>query len=100
VLIFPEGTRSRDGKIRPFKKGGFVMAIDSGVPIVPVVITGTRAINPRGSFRVYPGHVSMVIHKPIATSTYTRQTKEALMEKVRRVICDDFETGNMDEPTC
>jgi hypothetical protein len=42
----------------------------------------------------------MVIHKPIATSTYTRQTKEALMEKVRRVICDDFETGNMDEPTC
>jgi 1-acyl-sn-glycerol-3-phosphate acyltransferase len=100
VLIFPEGTRSRDGKIRPFKKGGFVMAIDSGVPIVPVVITGTRAINPRGSFRVYPGRVSMVIHKPIATSTYTRQTKEALMEKVRRVICDDFETGNMDEPTC
>ena len=45
VLIFPEGTRSLDGKIRPFKKGGFVMAIDSGVPIVPVVITGTRAMS-------------------------------------------------------
>jgi len=100
VLIFPEGTRSRDGNIRPFKKGGFVMAIDSGVPIVPVVITGTRAIMPKGKFRVYPGHVSMVIHQPIGTSTYTRETKEALMESVRRVICEKFETGKMDERAC
>jgi len=100
VLIFPEGTRSWDGNIRPFKKGGFVMAIDSGVPIVPVVITGTRAIMPKGKFRVYAGHVSMVIHKPIATSTYTRETKEALMESVRRVICEKFETGKMDEGAC
>lgn len=96
VLIFPEGTRSRDGKIRPFKKGGFVLAIDSGVPIVPVVITGTRAIMPQGKFRIYPGHVSMVIQKPIDTSVYTRETKEALMESVRRVICDNFETSKMD----
>ncbi|MDH3827060.1 MAG: 1-acyl-sn-glycerol-3-phosphate acyltransferase [Desulfobacterales bacterium] len=100
VLIFPEGTRSRDGNIRPFKKGGFVMAIDSGVPIVPVVITGTRAIMPKGKFRVYPGHVNMVIHKPIDTSAYTHETKEALMENVRRVICDNFETRKMDERAC
>lgn len=100
VLIFPEGTRSRDGKIRPFKKGGFVLAIDSGVPIVPVVITGTRAIMPKGKFRIYPGHVSMVIHKPIDTSTYTRETKEGLMESVRRVICDNFETSKMDQSVC
>ena len=100
VLIFPEGTRSRDGKIRPFKKGGFVMAIDSTVPIVPVVITGTRAIMPKGKFRVYPGHVSMVIHKPIDTSAYTRETKEALMENVRRAICDNFGNSRMDERAC
>lgn len=100
VLIFPEGTRSRDGKIRPFKKGGFVMAIDSGVPIVPVVITGTRSIMPKGRFRVYPGHVSMVIHKPIETSIYTPETKDGLMEKVRRVICDNFENSKMDEGAC
>ncbi len=100
VLIFPEGTRSRDGKIRPFKKGGFVLAIDSGVPIVPVVITGTRPIMTKGEFRVNPGHVSMVIHKPIDTSAYTRETKEALMESVRRVICDSSETNKMDERAC
>ena len=100
VLIFPEGTRSWDGKIQPFKKGGFVMAIDAGVPIVPVVITGTRAIMPKGKFRVYPGHVSMTLHKPISTSTYTRETKEALMESVRRVICENFETSKMDERAC
>jgi 1-acyl-sn-glycerol-3-phosphate acyltransferase len=91
VLIFPEGTRSRDGKIQSFKKGGFVMAIDAGVPIVPVVITGTRAIMPKGKFRVYKGHVRMDIQKPIPTSTYTRETKAALMEGVRRVICEKFD---------
>jgi 1-acyl-sn-glycerol-3-phosphate acyltransferase len=100
VLLFPEGTRSRDGKIRPFKKGGFVLAVDSGVPIVPVVITGTRSIMTKGKFRINPGHVSMVIHKPIDTSAYTRETKEALMESVRRVICDSSETSKMDERAC
>ena len=93
VLIFPEGTRSRDGKIRPFKKGGFVLAIDSGVPIVPVVITGTRSIMTKGKFRINAGHVNMVIHKPIDSSAYTRETKEAFMQSVRRVICDNFETN-------
>jgi len=100
VLIFPEGTRSRDGKIQPFKKGGFVMAIESGVPIVPVVITGTRSLMTKGKFRVNAGHVRMVIHKPIDTSAYTRETKEALMESVRRVICDSFEIIEMDERAC
>jgi 1-acyl-sn-glycerol-3-phosphate acyltransferase len=76
------------------------MAIDSGVPIVPVVITGTRSIMPKGRFRVYPGHVSMVIHKPIETSIYTPETKDGLMEKVRRVICDNFENSKMDEGAC
>jgi 1-acyl-sn-glycerol-3-phosphate acyltransferase len=100
VLIFPEGTRSRDGNIQSFKKGGFVVAIDAGVPIVPVVITGTRAIMPKGKFRVYKGHVRMDIQKPIPTSTYTRETKAALMESVRRVICENFEPLKMDEGAC
>ena len=97
VLIFPEGTRSRDGKIRPFKKGGFIMAIDSGAPIVPIVISGTRSIMTKGSIKINPGKVSVVVHQPIQTSAYTRETKEALMERVRRIICDgleNIETGN------
>jgi 1-acyl-sn-glycerol-3-phosphate acyltransferase len=96
VLIFPEGTRSRDGKIRPFKKGGFVVAIDSGIPIVPIVITGTRTIMTKGSLRINPGKVNMIIHPPIQTSQYTRETKGALMEKVRQVIdgsLENIETG-------
>jgi 1-acyl-sn-glycerol-3-phosphate acyltransferase len=100
VLIFPEGTRSRDGKIRPFKKGGFVLAIDSGVPIVPVVIKGTYAIMTKGKFRVNPGHVSMIVHKPIDTAAYTRETKEGLMENVRRVICEDLETDETGGSAC
>lgn len=100
VLIFPEGTRSRDGTIRPFKKGGFVMAIESGVPIVPVVISGTREIMTKGKFRVNPGQIHMRILAPIDTSTYTRKTKEVLMERVRRVICEHFESSGMDEKAC
>lgn len=100
VLIFPEGTRSRDGQIRPFKKGGFVLAIDSGVPIVPVVITGTRSIMTKGSIRIDPGKVSMIIHQPIQTSAYTRETKEALMEKVRRVICEGLENNETGKSAC
>ncbi len=100
VLIFPEGTRSRDGKIRSFKKGGFVMAVDSGVPIVPIVLTGTSSIMTKGSFRINPGKVSMTIHQPIQTSVYTRETKEALMERVQRVICDDLENIETGKITC
>ena len=52
VMIFPEGTRSRDGKIRPFKKGGFIMAVDAGVPIVPVILQGTRSIMEKSSLKI------------------------------------------------
>lgn len=100
VLIFPEGTRSRDGRIQSFKKGGFVMAIDSGVPIVPVIISGTRVIMTKGQWRVNPGQVRMQIHEPIDTSSYTRETKTALMERVRHVICDNFESREMEEKPC
>lgn len=94
VMIFPEGTRSRDGNIRPFKKGGFVMAVDSGVPIVPVILKGTRSIMPKSSLRINRGAVEMQIAEPIETAGFSRETKEDLMEQVRTVICKEFERAN------
>jgi 1-acyl-sn-glycerol-3-phosphate acyltransferase len=91
VLVFPEGTRSTDGKIIPFKKGGFVLAVDAGVPIVPIVISGTHTVMPKGRLLIESRDVVMQILAPIDTSDYTRKTKEDLMEKVRKSICDAYE---------
>jgi len=98
VLIFPEGTRSQDGNIRPFKKGGFVLALDSGVPVVPVVIHGTWSIMSKKGLRIKPGNVVIEILEPIETSDYTRKTKDDLMEKVGQVICRSFEKGRGKQP--
>jgi len=94
VMIFPEGTRSRDGKVKAFKKGGFVMAVDSGVPIVPIVIRGTWPIMAKSSLRINRGNVEMKIAKPIKTAGHTRENKEDLMDKVRTVICQHFESAS------
>ena len=91
VLIFPEGTRSRDGRIRPFKKGGFILAVDAGVPIVPIILQGTWDIMEKSSLRIKTGEVVLNIEKPIATIRYSRENKNDLIETVRQVICESFE---------
>ncbi|HSO20945.1 MAG TPA: lysophospholipid acyltransferase family protein [Desulfosarcina sp.] len=91
VLIFPEGTRSREGGILPFKKGGFVLAVDAGVPIVPIVIHGTRDIIPKGRLMIRPAPVSMQILEPVETAGYTRKNKDALLERIRSILIDHFE---------
>lgn len=93
VMIFPEGTRSEDGNLRPFKKGGFIMAVDSGVAIVPVIVRGTRSIMAKGRWRIKPGNVTLSIKKPIDTTDYTRDNKDDLIKTVRSVICEVFEKG-------
>jgi len=93
VMIFPEGTRSKNGRIRPFKKGGFVMAVDSGVPIVPVIIRGTWPIMAKSSLRINHGDVEMEIAKPIDTTGYSKETKEELMNKGRTVIRQKFDAA-------
>lgn len=91
VLIFPEGTRSRDGRILPFKKGGFVLAVDAGVPIVPIIIRGTRDIISKGHFMIRPAPVTMEILDPVETADYTRKTKDALLARIRSILIDHFE---------
>lgn len=86
VMIFPEGTRSRDGRLLPFKKGGFVIAVDAQVPIVPIVIRGTHAIMPKGRLWIQPGPVTVTICRSIDTIGYTRKTKEEVMDRVRRAM--------------
>ncbi|MEW6674112.1 MAG: lysophospholipid acyltransferase family protein [Thermodesulfobacteriota bacterium] len=93
VLIFPEGTRSRDGNIRPFKSGGFILAIDSGVPIVPVIVHGTWPIMPKDRLRVRPGNVVLEIREPVETSPYSRSDKAALLDKIRGIITESHEKG-------
>jgi 1-acyl-sn-glycerol-3-phosphate acyltransferase len=86
VMIFPEGTRSPDGTLKPFKKGGFVMAIEAGVPIVPVALKGTFDIMPKNRLLIRPRDVTLAIGSPIATTAYRMDTKEALMNEVRSVL--------------
>ena len=93
VIIFPEGTRSRDGKISPFKKGGFVLAVEAGVPVVPVIIHGTRSIMSKNRLRIRPGQVVLEIGKPIETSQYSRKNRDDLLKRVRQIIIESFENG-------
>lgn len=90
VLIFPEGTRSSGGNIRHFKNGGFILAVDSGVPIVPVIIHGLWPLMLKNKVFVRPGNVLLEIKKPIESAEYHRKTKDDLLKKVRYVICESF----------
>lgn len=84
VVVFPEGTRSRDGALLPFKKGPFFLAFDSGAPVVPVTITGTRQLLPKGSLWLRSGTVTVTFHPPLLPRTFA--TREELMEAVRQAI--------------
>jgi 1-acyl-sn-glycerol-3-phosphate acyltransferase len=83
VVIFPEGTRTRDGRLGPFKKGGFHLAIDSGAAIVPVAIKGSREIMPRGAALIRAGTVQVEVDDPIPTTGLKTSDRDALIEKVR-----------------
>jgi 1-acyl-sn-glycerol-3-phosphate acyltransferase len=96
VMIFPEGTRSRDGNIGSFKKGGFVLAIESGVPIVPVIIRGTFSVMSKSRLLIKPGKVTLEILKPVETTGFTRETKDQLMEKIRNIMREYVEAEKKD----
>jgi 1-acyl-sn-glycerol-3-phosphate acyltransferase len=85
-LIFPEGTRSRSGELLPFKKGGFIMAIEAQVPVVPVAVSGGRAAMRKGSAVVRPVRVSVRIGRPIPTRGLTLADRDDLIRRVRTEV--------------
>jgi 1-acyl-sn-glycerol-3-phosphate acyltransferase len=85
-LIFPEGTRSRDGKLQRFRRGGFFLALETGAPIVPVTIRGTFELMPKGQKFARKGSVQVAFHDPIPTGGQAMETMAGLMEKVKEAI--------------
>lgn len=85
-LIFPEGTRSRTGQMLPFKKGGFVMAIKAGAPIVPIAISGGRDAMQRGSSIIKPVRITIRVGQPVETADVSLDDRDLLIETVRARI--------------
>lgn len=90
VMAFPEGTRSNDGEIHAFKKGPFVMAMNTRLPVLPVSIRGTYDILPKKKLTIKPGKVQLKIFPPIESKDYNFETRNKLVEKVHQKIVEGF----------
>lgn len=86
LCAFPEGTRSRDGSIRPFKGGAFQVALQAGVPVVPIAIEGSGEVLPASGFRVRPGTITVCIGDPIPTAGLHAGDRHALAERARDAV--------------
>jgi 1-acyl-sn-glycerol-3-phosphate acyltransferase len=91
VIIFPEGTRSPTGELREFKSGGFHLALEAGVPVLPVTVSGSQRITPKRSLRVESGEIKVVYGKPIATRGLGLDDRATLKERVREAIQQGFD---------
>ncbi|MFL6214047.1 MAG: lysophospholipid acyltransferase family protein [Blastocatellia bacterium] len=85
-VVYPEGTRSPDGRLLPFKKGAFMMAIEAGVPVVPVTVSGATRIMPKAKIEVHPSTVRLTIHDPIPTTGYSRENVAELVTRARQQV--------------
>jgi 1-acyl-sn-glycerol-3-phosphate acyltransferase len=93
VVMFPEGTRTRDGHLLPFKRGGFMLAVRAGVPVIPVTINGSGKLNPGGLIKLYSGRISLTLHPQVTIPVGMKkgEAEEWLMEKVRMTITSALE---------
>jgi len=85
-LVYPEGTRSPDGRLLPFKKGTFVMAIEAGVPIVPISVGGAQKIMRKGELAIHPGEIVVKFHPSVDASRYTLEQRAELLERVQAAV--------------
>lgn len=91
IMIYPEGTRSPDGEIKIFKKGAFVIAIKSELPILPVTISGSHEIMPKNSLRIKKGKIRLVVHPPVSSENKEISDRRELTNQIRDIIVDTFE---------
>jgi len=85
-VVFPEGTRSKDGQLKPFKKGTFVMAIQGRVPVVPVSILGSRERMPKGTLATIPGEILLRFAPAIDSAAYTMEQRDLLLARVQEAV--------------
>jgi len=86
LIVFPEGARTLDGQLMKFKGGVFLLAIETGLPIVPVTVAGARTVMPRQRLMVCPATVTVTVHEPVPTSGLTREDARALADRVRAIV--------------
>ena len=89
LIIYAEGTRSHDGRVARFKAGSFLLAMQAGLPVVPLAIIGTRSVMPKGRLRTEPGHVTLVVHDPITPTTLDApsvQDAKAFADRVHAIV--------------
>ncbi len=91
ILIYPEGTRSPDGAVHDFKKGAFMLAVQTGAPILPVTCNGAYKILPKKTLAIRPGHISVIVGDPIPVTGLTEKDVPELMERTRAVILSNFD---------
>lgn len=86
IVFFPEGTRSTNGVLLPFKKGAFVLALQLGVPVIPVALIGGRQVMPKHSWKIRPGKMRVRVGEPIPASDLSFEDRDALLERTRAAI--------------
>ena len=89
LIVFPEGTRSRNGRVGRFKGGSFHLALEAGLPVVPLSVVGSRHVMLKGRLATYPGHVRLVVHPPIQTTGMAGDDSRTFAEQVRQMIIPD-----------
>lgn len=104
LIIFPEGTRSADGTVRRFKSGSFTLALQAGLPVVPLSVSGTRDVVPKGGFVVWPGLVTLTVHPPIdararaGDAEPTADDARAFAREVQAIVAGGVEGGASGRP--
>ncbi len=100
VIFFPEGTRTRDGQLQDFKPGGFVVATEASVPVVPVTVKGSRTLWPPGGLAIHPGSVEVIFDKPVSVDVHLNKkaARADLLQQVRGVIAERLQEPEPSAP--